>query len=247
MFRNRHRSSSGGWRALPLRNEQLLSNQEPPTYTLALAAPTGASVWFTPEVVIWDALGVLEDLLWLWQRFRQLVSIFALRVLLIAALIFVVSGLNQTSDEASVFAQNPVEQPTNPVQISTQIKAVTNNTAPAMVWPVSTGRITTGFSGWHRGIDMPRPYGTPVNPFSAGRVTFAGWDGGFGYTVLVDHGNGLSSRYAHLSAVSVRPGDPVSTISTIGAVGSTGYAFGSHLHLEIYRDGIAVNPLLYLR
>lgn len=98
----------------------------------------------------------------------------------------------------------------------------------------------------HDGIDISRPTGTPVKPVSAGVVTFAGEKGGYGLMVEVEHANGLTSRYAHLSALTVRAGDHIDLERTIGRVGQTGRATGPHLHLEILHRKIPIDPLTVL-
>lgn len=98
----------------------------------------------------------------------------------------------------------------------------------------------------HNGIDISRPTGTPVKPLTAGIVTFSGDDGGYGLTVEVDHGNGLTSRYAHLSKLLVRQGEQVDPQQTIGQVGQTGLTTGPHLHLEIHRQNTPIDPLTLL-
>jgi murein DD-endopeptidase MepM/ murein hydrolase activator NlpD len=98
----------------------------------------------------------------------------------------------------------------------------------------------------HDGIDISLPTGTPVQPVDAGRVTFAGTKGGYGLLVEIDHGNGLTSRYAHLSELLVGVGEEILPGRPLGLVGQTGVATGPHLHLEIRRDHQPINPLLLL-
>lgn len=124
-----------------------------------------------------------------------------------------------------------------------------------LVAPVAGG-ITSGFgsrdqfmtdsgelsSGWHAGIDIGAPYGAAVGAAGAGTVTMAGWNGGYGNSVILDHGNGLSSLYAHLSSILVSVGEVVSKMQTIGLVGSTGNSTGPHLHFGLFQDGAAIDP-----
>lgn len=98
----------------------------------------------------------------------------------------------------------------------------------------------------HNGIDISQPTGTPVKPLSSGVVTFSGDNGGYGQMVEIDHGNGLTSRYAHLSKLSVRKGEQIDPEQTIGEVGQTGLTTGPHLHLEIRRQNTPVDPLTVL-
>ncbi|MDD3814866.1 MAG: M23 family metallopeptidase [Desulfocapsaceae bacterium] len=98
----------------------------------------------------------------------------------------------------------------------------------------------------HNGIDISQPTGTPVKPLSSGTVTFSGNNGGYGQMIEIDHGNGLTSIYAHLSKLSVRKGEQISSEQTIGQVGETGMTTGPHLHLEIHRQNAAIDPLTVL-
>jgi peptidoglycan hydrolase-like protein with peptidoglycan-binding domain len=97
-------------------------------------------------------------------------------------------------------------------------------------------------AGFHAGLDFPAPSGTPVTAAASGRVAFAGWDDGWGLTVTIDHGNGLRTRYAHLSRATVNPGTTVAAGATIGRVGATGFATGPHLHVEVTIRGANADP-----
>ena len=98
----------------------------------------------------------------------------------------------------------------------------------------------------HEGIDISARRGTPVVATADGRVTFADWRPGYGYTVEIDHGNGIKTRYAHNHEnLKVRVGDQVRRGDVIAHVGSTGLAKGPHVHYEVLVDGRAVNPEHY--
>lgn len=99
---------------------------------------------------------------------------------------------------------------------------------------------------FHEGLDLGAEYGTPVRPVARGTVTYAGWWGELGYMVKINHGNGYESVYAHMSEVYCSVGQDVTIDTVIGAVGSTGYSTGNHLHLEIIKDGVKVDPLDYI-
>lgn len=99
-----------------------------------------------------------------------------------------------------------------------------------------------GFSRLHRGVDFAAPTGTPVLASAAGRVVRAGWGGGYGNMIDVDHGRGIVTRYAHLSRMDVKVGQTVSQGQRIGAVGSTGMSTGPHLHYEVIRNGEPIDP-----
>ncbi|WP_448583040.1 M23 family metallopeptidase [Thermaurantiacus sp.] len=99
-----------------------------------------------------------------------------------------------------------------------------------------------GYSRMHQGIDFAAPTGTPVLASAGGRVIAAGWSGGYGNLIAVQHGRNMVTRYAHLSRIHVRVGDTVSQGQRIGAVGSTGLSTGPHLHYEVWVNGRPVNP-----
>ena len=101
-------------------------------------------------------------------------------------------------------------------------------------------------NGWHAGLDFPAATGTPVSAAGAGQVVFAGWDDGFGLTVVVAHRLGVRSRYAHLSRASVSVGETVASGALIGRVGATGHATGPHLHFEVSVRGANADPALAL-
>jgi murein DD-endopeptidase MepM/ murein hydrolase activator NlpD len=98
----------------------------------------------------------------------------------------------------------------------------------------------------HKGLDIAAGHGSPVHASRGGRVTYAGPLGSYGRLVVVDHGDGYSTRYAHLSRTLVRRGDRVKQGVRIGLAGATGYTTGPHLHFEVWRDGKAVNPIAVL-
>lgn len=95
----------------------------------------------------------------------------------------------------------------------------------------------------HRGLDLAAPYGSPVIATSPGVVARAGWMGGYGNCVIVDHGGGVETRYGHLAAITVAPGQQIGRGGVLGYVGSTGRSTGPHLHYEVRVNGAAVNPL----
>jgi murein DD-endopeptidase MepM/ murein hydrolase activator NlpD len=100
----------------------------------------------------------------------------------------------------------------------------------------------TGQVRQHNGIDLAAATGTPVTACAAGSVVFAGWQRGYGNTVIIHHANGLDSLYGHLSRTRVQVGDQVASHAPIADVGAAGRATGPHLHFEVRRDGKAVTP-----
>ena len=104
-----------------------------------------------------------------------------------------------------------------------------------------------GRPAMHTGLDFRAAMGDPVRATANGKVVSAGWSGGYGRMVEIDHGNGLSTRYGHLSEIGVKVGDPIKIGQVIGEVGSTGRSTGPHLHYETRIDGEAVDPQKFLR
>jgi murein DD-endopeptidase MepM/ murein hydrolase activator NlpD len=142
--------------------------------------------------------------------------------------------------------------------LAAQIKAAqegagsTGNGQPSaagLIWPCD-GVVVSGFGmRWgrmHEGIDIGCAYGAPNRAAASGTIIQAGWLGGYGNLVVVDHGNGLSTAYAHASSILVSVGQSVSQGETVSLVGSTGHSTGPHLHFEVRINGVAVDPLLYL-
>ena len=116
-----------------------------------------------------------------------------------------------------------------------------------LTWPTVGARITQYFSWRHYAIDIANKMGTPVYATDAGVVEVAGWGRGYGNQVVIDHGGGRKSRYAHLSKFYVSKGEVVKKGEAIAAMGSTGYSTGPHLHFEYIINGIKYNPLNYLK
>jgi murein DD-endopeptidase MepM/ murein hydrolase activator NlpD len=122
-------------------------------------------------------------------------------------------------------------------------------------WPV-VGRVTSPFGyrihpvygtrKLHSGLDVGAPTGTPIAATSGGEVIFSGWRGGYGNAVIIDHGGGITSLYAHMSQLGVSEGTTVDRGDIVGLVGATGTATGPHLHFEIRLGGTPVDPAPYL-
>ncbi|MGH8986834.1 MAG: murein hydrolase activator EnvC family protein [Acidimicrobiia bacterium] len=104
----------------------------------------------------------------------------------------------------------------------------------------------SGASRMHTGVDLGCGNGTPIGAAGSGVVVEAGWRGGYGNAVVIDHGNGLATLYGHQSSIAASPGQRVSTGQTIGRVGSTGLSTGPHLHWEVWVNGSPVNPMGYV-
>ena len=119
-----------------------------------------------------------------------------------------------------------------------------------MAWPCQ-GTISS-YYGWrwgsfHQGIDIAANKGVQIIAADAGMISFAGWSGGYGYLVKIDHGGGKETWYGHQSKIAVKVGDTVAKGDVIGYVGSTGNSTGPHLHFEVHEGGSAKNPLNYYK
>ncbi|MGM0420501.1 MAG: M23 family metallopeptidase, partial [Bacillota bacterium] len=104
----------------------------------------------------------------------------------------------------------------------------------------------TGRTNFHTGVDIAAAYGSTVKAAASGTVVHAGWRGGYGRTVIIDHGNGYKTLYAHNSQILVQQGQSVSRGSSIARVGTTGIATGPHVHFEVQQNDDHRNPLSFL-
>ena len=125
-----------------------------------------------------------------------------------------------------------------------------------LIRPMPGGDMTSNFGSrrdpflgsmaFHAGIDFRSPTGTDIRPTAPGVVAFAGWSGGYGNMVEIDHGNGVTTRYGHMSRIIAHVGDQVTRDTVIGEVGSTGRSTGPHLHYETRINGVPLNPINYI-
>lgn len=123
------------------------------------------------------------------------------------------------------------------------------------MWPLPVGKgvISCTYGGRdpggrpHYALDVAIGYGTPIYASNDGTVVQAAWHYSYGYYVVIDHGSGMSTLYAHCSSLSVSAGQVVKKGQTIGGVGSTGYSTGNHLHFEVRKGGVKTNPLSYVK
>jgi LysM repeat protein len=116
-----------------------------------------------------------------------------------------------------------------------------------LLWPVPSRRITQYFSWRHPAIDVGLPTGSEVVAADDGKIIYSGWGTGYGYEILIDHGNGMKTRYAHNSRLVVKAGDEVLRGQQIAYSGNTGWSTGPHLHFEVYSGLTRKNPLLYVK
>jgi len=134
-------------------------------------------------------------------------------------------------------------------QITSQPPARTSAPSSGLIWPVA-GPINSPYGlRWgslHPGLDIGAGTGTPIQAAAVGRVIVAGYSGGYGNLIVIDHGNGIATAYAHQSRLGVSVGQDVSQGQVIGYVGSTGFSTGPHLHFEVRVNGSPVDPMGYL-
>ncbi|GMO47481.1 MAG: M23 family metallopeptidase [Termitinemataceae bacterium] len=124
------------------------------------------------------------------------------------------------------------------------------------VWPISSRRITSrygyrvnpvsGIRGFHSGLDIGANYGVPIRAAMSGRVSSTGYSEVFGNYVVISHHGGYRTLYAHMSVIRTKSGAYVQTGERIGDVGSTGQSTGAHLHFQVYRNGVTVNPVVLM-
>ena len=166
-----------------------------------------------------------------------------------------VTYVNGVETERTILSSVTLKEPVTEQRLQGTRERPTWYPTGTFRWPIS-GRITSYFGGRsspggigstnHQGIDIAGSYGIPVYAADGGTVTYAGWMGGYGYLVQIDHGNGYVTRYGHNSSLTVSVGDHVYKGQQIARVGSTGNSTGNHCHFEIRYNGVARNPLNYL-
>ena len=158
--------------------------------------------------------------------------------------------LKEKSSSKAVHYYVPEKQPSFVKRIKKPADKVEKKTKKKakLLWPTS-GHVITQYYGWrHTGLDIDGDYTSPLYASEDGVVKIAGWNKyGYGLQVLIQHPNGMKTRYAHASKIFVRVGDHVKRGQVIAMMGSTGHSTGSHIHYEVYVNGRRVNPLLYIR
>jgi len=114
-------------------------------------------------------------------------------------------------------------------------------------YPVKEGYVSQGYSIFHSALDIAAPYNTEIKPIKDGIVEdISRSKVGYGNAIIVNHGGGIVSLYAHLSKINVSKGDKVTVLDTIGNVGTTGHSTGPHVHIEVRKNGIPINPFAIL-
>ena len=143
-----------------------------------------------------------------------------------------------------------VNRGTGSIQISSRSASNSNGGNGTLAWPLSSNKITSPYGtrsrGFHSGIDLAASTGTSVYAAAGGTVELASWYYGYGNCIVINHGNGVKTRYAHLSAYKVSVGTTVSRGQLIALSGNTGNSTGPHLHFEVIINGVTKNPVNYL-
>ncbi len=153
-----------------------------------------------------------------------------------------------TLQENGSLSQNQQIVSTNPTPKPGDATESPDKPKTKLLWPTS-GHVITQYYGWrHTGLDIDGDYTSPLYAAADGVVEIAGWNsGGYGLMILIDHPNGMKTRYGHSSKLFVKAGDVVKRGQVIAMMGSTGRSTGSHLHFEVYANGKRTNPLVYIR
>lgn len=162
-----------------------------------------------------------------------------------------VTYINGYEEESSVVGETIIEEPI-PNIIVTGTKALPAKSATGSFRrPLSGGGISSYFGArwgsYHNALDITSPKGTTIYASDGGTVKTAGWNGSFGNLIVIEHGNGFETYYAHCSRLDVKVGQKVAKGEKIATVGSTGNATGNHVHFEIRKNGTPVNPLNYIK
>ncbi|MEH7273032.1 peptidoglycan DD-metalloendopeptidase family protein [Neobacillus vireti] len=161
-----------------------------------------------------------------------------------------ISTQNGATVSNEVTSEVVLSQPVNHIVVK-GTKVIPSRGTGNLAWPTSGGYISSQqgmrWGKSHKGIDIARPSNRTIKAADNGKVVSAGYDGGYGNKIVIDHQNGLRTVYAHLESISVSAGQTVSQGSGIGVMGTTGNSTGVHLHFEVYKDGALQNPLSYLK
>ncbi|MEH7248334.1 M23 family metallopeptidase [Neobacillus niacini] len=161
-----------------------------------------------------------------------------------------VSTQNGITISNEVTSEVVLSQPINHIVVK-GTKVIPSRGNGNLAWPTSGGYVSSQqgqrWGKSHKGIDIARPSNRTIKAADNGTVVSAGWDGGYGNKIVVDHQNGIRTVYAHLESIGVSVGQTVSQGSAIGVMGSTGNSTGIHLHFEVYKNGALQNPLGYLK
>jgi murein DD-endopeptidase MepM/ murein hydrolase activator NlpD len=162
---------------------------------------------------------------------------------------YVITETNGIQTSKQIKEDKILKEPVNHIVIK-GTKVIPSRGTGNFSWPTVGGYISSKqgyrWGKFHKGIDIARPSNYTIKAADNGVVTFAGWDGGYGKKIVINHKNGFKTVYAHLNTINVSVGQTVSKGQKIGVMGSTGNSTGTHLHFEVYKNGALQNPLDYL-
>ncbi len=158
-------------------------------------------------------------------------------------------SINGILEKTNIISEDVLEEPKTEIVLR-GTKERPRTAATGVFEKPNRGSVSSRFgqrwSGKHTGMDIAAPRGTPNKAADGGVVTFAGWDGNYGKLIIIDHGNGLTTYYAHNDTIKVKKSQRVAKGDVIGTVGSTGNATGPHLHFEVRKNGTPVDPSKYI-
>nr|WP_239589522.1 M23 family metallopeptidase [Metabacillus crassostreae] len=156
---------------------------------------------------------------------------------------------NGTEVKRETVSEQTLKEPVKEIIVK-GTKVIPSRGTGDLSWPAVGGYVSSGLGQrWgklHKGIDIARPSNKTIKAADNGKVVSAGFDGGYGNKVVIDHNNGMRTVYAHLESISVSVGQVVSQGQKLGVMGSTGNSTGVHLHFEVYENGNLKNPMDYL-
>jgi murein DD-endopeptidase MepM/ murein hydrolase activator NlpD len=156
---------------------------------------------------------------------------------------------NGVTTSSVVTSETVIAEPVDHIVVK-GTKVIPSRGTGNLAWPTVGGYISSQqgqrWGKAHKGIDIARPSNRTIKAADNGKVVSAGYDGGYGNKIVIDHQNGLRTVYAHLDSIGVSVGQTVSQGSAIGVMGSTGNSTGVHLHFEVYKNGALQNPLNYV-
>lgn len=162
---------------------------------------------------------------------------------------YLITEVNGNIVKKTITEEKVLVEPTKHIE-KVGTKVISSRGTGEFIWPTSGGYISSNmgsrWGAYHRGIDIARPSNYSIKASDNGVVTFAGWDGSYGNKIVINHNNGYTTLYAHLSEIYVSVGQVVPQGSVIGKMGTTGNSTGIHLHFEVSKNGSLINPLAVL-
>lgn len=162
-------------------------------------------------------------------------------------LLFIPNGIKPTQVVSSYKPKPKASAPAQTANVNIDDLPAASDSGAKFQWPLISTRITQYFSWRHTGVDVGDKVGQPIYAAESGKVERSGWNSGYGYNVIINHGNGVETLYGHSSKLLVEDGDTVERGQIIALIGSTGWSTGPHLHFEVRVGGVRQNPLNYIK